>query len=54
MFGDFYSKAPTDADLAAQCLIDEGTYRFPSFDANDAVTLVGLSIALVCPTTMVA
>ncbi|KAL0949126.1 hypothetical protein HGRIS_009210 [Hohenbuehelia grisea] len=35
--------APTDADLASKTLEDEGSYRFPSFSASDAVTL-GLSL----------
>jgi len=32
--------APTDAELATQTLTEEGNYRFPSFSASDAVTLV--------------
>lgn len=32
--------APTDADLATQTLTEEGSYRFASFSASDAVTLV--------------
>ncbi|KAI0254208.1 hypothetical protein BJV78DRAFT_59876 [Lactifluus subvellereus] len=35
--------APTDADLATKALDEEATYRFPSFSANDAITL-GLSL----------
>jgi len=35
--------SPTDAELAAQALRDEGAYRFSSFTADDAVTL-GLSL----------
>ncbi|KAI0069146.1 hypothetical protein BV25DRAFT_96393 [Artomyces pyxidatus] len=34
---------PTDADLATKALEEEASYRFPSFSANDAVTL-GLSL----------
>ncbi|PSR73488.1 hypothetical protein PHLCEN_2v10780 [Hermanssonia centrifuga] len=44
MFSGFHSPvAPTDAELATQTLNEESSYRFPSFTANDAVTL-GLSI----------
>lgn len=32
--------APSDAELANHTLSEEGTYRFPSFSASDAVTLV--------------
>ena len=35
--------APSDADIAAQVLVDEAAHRFAAFTANDAVTL-GLSI----------
>jgi len=34
---------PSDAELASQALNEEGSYRFPSFSASDAVTL-GLSL----------
>jgi len=34
-------RSPTDAEMATQTLTEEGTYRFPSFTASDAVTLVG-------------
>jgi len=34
---------PTDAELATKALDEEAAYRFPSFSANDAVTL-GLSL----------
>ncbi|PCH41330.1 hypothetical protein WOLCODRAFT_131848 [Wolfiporia cocos MD-104 SS10] len=34
---------PSDAELASQALNEESGYRFPSFTANDAVTL-GLSL----------
>jgi uncharacterized protein (UPF0303 family) len=34
---------PTDAELATKALDEEATYHFPSFSANDAVTL-GLSL----------
>jgi uncharacterized protein (UPF0303 family) len=34
---------PTDAELATKALDEETAYRFPSFSANDAVTL-GLSL----------
>lgn len=34
---------PTDAELANKALDEEAAYRFPSFSANDAVTL-GLSL----------
>jgi len=40
----FQSSMPTsDAEIAAQTLNEESLYRFPSFSANDAVTL-GLSL----------
>ncbi|KAG6866501.1 hypothetical protein C0991_003045 [Blastosporella zonata] len=32
--------APSDAELATQALAEEGNFRFPSFSAADAVTLV--------------
>jgi len=35
--------APTDAELATKALDEEAAYRFPSFSANDAITL-GLSL----------
>jgi hypothetical protein len=31
---------PTDAEVATQSLIEEGSFRFTSFSASDAVTLV--------------
>lgn len=34
---------PTDAEIATQTLAEEASYRWSSFNANDAVTL-GLSI----------
>ncbi|KAF8897216.1 hypothetical protein BD779DRAFT_1667224 [Infundibulicybe gibba] len=43
MFNPFHGMPPTDAELATQTLVEEGSYRFASFSANDAVTL-GLSI----------
>ncbi|KAG5653088.1 hypothetical protein H0H81_002387 [Sphagnurus paluster] len=43
MFSGFQTMAPTDAELATQALSDEGSYRFQSFSASDAVTL-GLSL----------
>ncbi|KAI0796507.1 hypothetical protein C8Q75DRAFT_802203 [Abortiporus biennis] len=44
MFNGFHTPIPpSDAELATQTLNEESTYRFPSFDANDAVTL-GLSL----------
>jgi uncharacterized protein (UPF0303 family) len=44
MYGHYYRPtAPTDAELAAKALDEEAAYRFPSFSANDAVTL-GLSL----------
>ncbi|KIL68229.1 hypothetical protein M378DRAFT_196694 [Amanita muscaria Koide BX008] len=43
MFSAFHDMAPTDAELATQALTEEGSYRFPSFDAADAITL-GLSL----------
>lgn len=44
MFNGLYSHlSPSDAELAAQTLTEESSYRFPSFSTNDAVTL-GLSI----------
>jgi len=42
MFSGF-NDMPTQADLATQALNSETNYRFPSFSANDAVT-IGLSI----------
>jgi len=38
MFSKF--NMPTEAELAQQALAEEGKYRFASFDASDAVTLV--------------
>ncbi|KAG5716061.1 hypothetical protein E4T56_gene10797 [Termitomyces sp. T112] len=35
--------APSDAELATHALSEEGSFRFPSFSASDAVTL-GLSL----------
>ncbi|KAH8106310.1 hypothetical protein BXZ70DRAFT_1004572 [Cristinia sonorae] len=44
MFNGFHAPIPpSDAELATQALNDESSYRFPSFSANDAVTL-GLSL----------
>ncbi|KAI0736111.1 hypothetical protein C8Q72DRAFT_802791 [Fomitopsis betulina] len=44
MFNGFHTPMPpTDAELASQALTEESTYRFRSFNANDAVTL-GLSL----------
>jgi len=43
MFSNIHSMLPTAAELASQTLVEEGSYRFPSFSAADAVTL-GLSI----------
>ncbi|EIW82490.1 hypothetical protein CONPUDRAFT_103716 [Coniophora puteana RWD-64-598 SS2] len=43
MFSQFQPISPSDAELASATLIEEGTYRFPSFSASDAVTL-GLSL----------
>ncbi len=44
MFNGFHPpQPPTDAELATQTLSDESSHRFPSFSANDAVTL-GLSL----------
>ncbi|KAI6165015.1 hypothetical protein EDD17DRAFT_1775335 [Pisolithus thermaeus] len=43
MYSAIHSPMPSDAELANQALADETSYRFPSFTANDAVTL-GLSI----------
>lgn len=34
---------PTDAQLATEALNEEGSYRWPSFSANDAISL-GLSL----------
>ena len=44
MFNGLYTMPPTDADLATQTLSEEGSYRFSSFSASDAVTLVSLKI----------
>lgn len=42
--GHYYRPmAPTDAELATKALDEEAAYRFPSFSANDAITL-GLSL----------
>ncbi|KAI0939640.1 hypothetical protein AcV5_000988 [Taiwanofungus camphoratus] len=44
MFNGFHTPIlPSDAELATQTLNEESSYRFPSFTANDAVTL-GLSL----------
>jgi uncharacterized protein (UPF0303 family) len=44
LYGHYYSPtAPTDAELATKALDEEAAYRFPSFSANDAITL-GLSL----------
>lgn len=43
MFNGFHTMGPTDAELATQTLSEEGNFRFASFDASDAVTLVRLS-----------
>ncbi|KAF4619115.1 hypothetical protein D9613_005404 [Agrocybe pediades] len=43
MFSRLQNMPPTDADLAAQTLLEEGSYRFQSFNSSDAVTL-GLSL----------
>lgn len=40
MFNGLHHMYPTDAELATQTLAEEGSYRFPSFSASDAVTLV--------------
>lgn len=45
MFSGIHEMAPTDADLATQALAEEGNYRFPAFDAADAVTLVSFTRA---------
>lgn len=43
MFNGLHTMAPSDAELANQCLVEERNYRFSSFDASDALTL-GLSL----------
>ncbi|KAF5370037.1 hypothetical protein D9758_001343 [Tetrapyrgos nigripes] len=43
MFSGLHGMSRSDADLAQEALTQEGTYRFPSFSASDAVTL-GLSL----------
>ena len=43
MFTSFHAMIPSDAEIASQALNEEGSYRFPSFSASDAVTL-GLSL----------
>ncbi|KAK7061451.1 hypothetical protein R3P38DRAFT_2829601 [Favolaschia claudopus] len=43
MFNNAHSTFPTAAEIASQTLVEENSYRFPSFAASDAVTL-GLSI----------
>ncbi|KAJ7937352.1 hypothetical protein B0H13DRAFT_1945485 [Mycena leptocephala] len=43
MFSNIHSMLPTAAEIASQTLVEEGSCRFPSFSASDAVTL-GLSI----------
>lgn len=45
MFSRLENMPPTDAEIATQVLADEYSYRFPSFSASDAVTLVSLSFA---------
>jgi hypothetical protein len=45
MFSGIHEMAPTDAELATQALAEEGNYRFPAFDAADAVTLVSFTRA---------
>jgi len=40
MFNGLHHMYPTDAELATQILNEEGSYRFSSFSASDAVTLV--------------
>ena len=40
MFNGLHHMYPTDAEIATQTLTEEGSYRFPSFSASDAVTLV--------------
>lgn len=44
MFNGLHAMHPTDAELATQALAEEGKYRFPSFSASDAVTLVILPL----------
>ncbi|EGO01589.1 hypothetical protein SERLA73DRAFT_48715 [Serpula lacrymans var. lacrymans S7.3] len=43
MFTGIHPMIPSDAELASKALSEEGTYRFPSFSANEAVT-IGLSM----------
>ncbi|KAJ6539037.1 hypothetical protein B0H19DRAFT_339923 [Mycena capillaripes] len=43
MFNNMHSMLPTAAEIASQTLVEEGSCRFASFSASDAVTL-GLSI----------
>jgi uncharacterized protein (UPF0303 family) len=43
MFSTLHDMPKTDAEIATQVLSEEGAYRFPSFSANDAVT-IGLSM----------
>lgn len=45
MFSGIHEMAPSDAELATQALAEEGNYRFPAFDAADAVTLVSFTRA---------
>lgn len=40
---------PTDAEIATQTLTEEGSFRFSSFSASDAVTLVRTSLYRCCP-----
>lgn len=40
MFNGFHSMPPSNGEIATQVLNDEGTYRFSSFSASDAITLV--------------
>lgn len=44
MFNSLYTIPPTDVDIATQTLSEEGSYRFSSFSASDAVTLVSFNI----------
>ncbi|KAL4075714.1 hypothetical protein V8B97DRAFT_146703 [Scleroderma yunnanense] len=43
MYSGIHGVMPSDAEIANQALSEETGYRFPSFTANDAIT-IGLSI----------
>jgi uncharacterized protein (UPF0303 family) len=46
MFNGFHAMTPTDAEVATQTLSEEGNFRFTSFSASDAVTLVSWTVSI--------